>query len=60
MTFALLKVIGMFSPLRVTEHEESVGLDIVAHGEEAYASGEGAILVSVEHVEKHPRTVVHT
>ena len=57
MTFALLKVIGWFGSLRVTEHEESVGLDIVAHGEEAYASGEGAILVSVENEERRDRPV---
>jgi Amt family ammonium transporter len=44
-TFALLKLIGLFSPLRVTEREEAIGLDIVSHGEEAYATGEGAILV---------------
>jgi Amt family ammonium transporter len=44
-TFVLLKVMALFSPLRATEHEEALGMDIVAHGEEAYASGEGAILV---------------
>ena len=32
--------------LRATEREESVGMDFVQHGEEAYASGEGAILVA--------------
>ena len=35
-------------PLRATEHEEALGMDVVAHGEEAYVSGEGAILVSPE------------
>jgi ammonium transporter, Amt family len=45
MTFVLLKLIGLVTPLRVTEHEEAVGLDVMCHGEEAYASGEGAILV---------------
>ena len=35
-------------PLRSTEHEEALGMDVVHHGEEAYASGEGAILVSTE------------
>jgi ammonium transporter, Amt family len=44
-TFALLKLIALFSPLRVTEREEALGMDIVSHGEEAYATGEGAILV---------------
>ena len=44
-TFALLKLIGLFSPLRVSEREEAIGMDIVSHGEEAYATGEGAILL---------------
>jgi Amt family ammonium transporter len=45
MTFALLKLIGLLTPLRGSSHEEAVGMDIVHHGEEAYATGEGAILV---------------
>ncbi len=48
VTFVLLKVIGAVMPLRVSETEEALGLDIVAHGEEAYVTGEGAILVSPE------------
>jgi Amt family ammonium transporter len=48
MTYLLLRGIGLLMPLRATEREEAVGLDIVLHGEEAYASGEGAILVSPE------------
>jgi Amt family ammonium transporter len=44
-TFVLLKVIGLFTALRVPEGAEAMGLDIVSHGEEAYPSGEGAILV---------------
>ena len=46
MTFAILKVLGLVMPLRATETEEGVGMDIVQHGEEAYATGEGAILVA--------------
>jgi ammonium transporter, Amt family len=45
MTYALLRVMGALMPLRVTDIEEAVGMDIVEHGEEAYATGEGAILV---------------
>jgi Amt family ammonium transporter len=48
MTFALLKLIGLVMPLRSTEREEALGMDIVHHGEEAYASGEGAILIGAE------------
>jgi Amt family ammonium transporter len=47
-TFVLLKLIGLAMPLRASEHDEAVGMDIVYHGEEAYASGEGAILVAPE------------
>jgi Amt family ammonium transporter len=47
-TFLLLRLIGVFMPLRATEHEEALGMDIVQHGEEAYATGEGAILLSTE------------
>jgi ammonium transporter, Amt family len=47
-TFALLKLIGLVSPLRATERQEALGLDTVYHGEEAYPTGEGAILVTPE------------
>jgi Amt family ammonium transporter len=48
MTFAILRVIGLFTPLRTTRREEALGMDIVQHGEEAYTTGEGAILVTPE------------
>jgi Amt family ammonium transporter len=47
-TFILLKLVGAVMPLRASEHDEAVGMDVVYHGEEAYASGEGAILVQPE------------
>jgi Amt family ammonium transporter len=47
-TFALLKLIGLFSPLRASAREEALGMDVVSHGEDAYATGEGAILVEPE------------
>jgi Amt family ammonium transporter len=47
-TYVLLRVIGAVMPLRATEHEEALGMDVVSHGEEAYVSGEGAILVSAD------------
>ena len=46
MTFALLKLIGLVMPLRASDHEQAMGMDLVQHGEEAYASGEGAILIA--------------
>jgi Amt family ammonium transporter len=48
MTFALLKVIGALWPLRGSDREEALGMDVVHHGEEAYVTGEGAILVVPE------------
>jgi len=56
MTFVLLKGILAVTPLRGSAHEEAIGMDIVHHGEEAYASGEGAILVR-EPVEEKKRAV---
>jgi Amt family ammonium transporter len=47
-TFVLLRVVALVMPLRATERDEAVGMDVVEHGEEAYASGEGAILVAHE------------
>jgi ammonium transporter, Amt family len=44
-TFAILKLVGLFAPLRAGEREEGLGLDVTQHGEEAYTRGEGAILV---------------
>jgi ammonium transporter, Amt family len=58
-TFVLLKVMALVSPLRGSERDEALGMDIIHHGEEAYASGEGAILVTPdgdgEHAETRPR-----
>jgi ammonium transporter, Amt family len=48
MTYLLLRLIGLVVPLRGTPREEALGMDVIYHGEEAYASGEGAILVSPE------------
>ncbi len=47
-TFVLLKLVGLAMPLRASEREEGVGMDVVQHGEEAYATGEGAILITAE------------
>jgi hypothetical protein len=57
MTFALLKLMGALMPLRTSEHEEAIGMDVTQHGEEAYASGEGAILVTTEAGMDGPRPV---
>jgi len=51
-TFILLKVIGAVMPLRASEKEEAMGMDINQHGEEAYVTGEGAILLLPDDHEK--------
>jgi Amt family ammonium transporter len=38
-SYLLLKIINVFSPLRVSSEEEEQGLDITQHGEEAYDLG---------------------
>ena len=53
-TFVLLKLIGLVSPLRASAREEALGMDVVSHGEEAYATGEGAILVEPDGVLPEP------
>jgi Amt family ammonium transporter len=44
-TFLLLKLIGVLVPLRASEREQALGMDVTQHGEEAYTSGEGAVLL---------------
>jgi Amt family ammonium transporter len=52
MTFVLLKAIGAVMPLRASDREEAMGMDVVQHGEEAYVTGEGAILLLPDDVGK--------
>jgi Amt family ammonium transporter len=52
MTFVLLKAIGALMPLRVSDRDEATGLDVTQHGEEAYVTGEGAILLLPDDHEK--------
>jgi Amt family ammonium transporter len=45
MTFVILKVLGLVVALRPDTRTEGLGMDVTQHGEEAYTSGEGSILV---------------
>jgi ammonium transporter, Amt family len=45
-TFVILKLIALVAPLRIGRRVEGVGLDVTEHGEEAYTTGDGAILVN--------------
>ena len=45
VSFGLLRAIALVTGLRPSARDEGRGLDLAEHGEEAYAQGEGAILV---------------
>ncbi|MGC4121918.1 MAG: ammonium transporter [Myxococcales bacterium] len=47
-SYGLLKLVSLFVPLRVSPREEGLGLDVTQHGEEAYTTGDGAVLVLPE------------
>ena len=55
VSFVLLKVIGLVTPLRASSEEESVGLDITQHSEEAYlhVSGGSAVIHMTATPEPH-------
>jgi Amt family ammonium transporter len=44
-TFGILKVMALVTALRAEPRTEGLGMDVSQHGEEAYSSGEGSILV---------------
>jgi Amt family ammonium transporter len=50
----LLKLIGLVMPIKASANEEGLGMDISQHGEEAYGSGEGAILILPDHAPSQP------
>jgi Amt family ammonium transporter len=48
MSFVLLKLIGMVIPLRADASDESTGLDITQHGEEAYVHAGGSSVMAAQ------------
>jgi Amt family ammonium transporter len=42
MSFVLLKLVGLITPLRAVNEDQSVGLDVSMHGEEAYVHSGGS------------------
>jgi Amt family ammonium transporter len=54
VSFLLLRLLGAFAPLRLEAPLQGRGLDVALHGEEAYGTGEGAILVFDEPIEATP------
>jgi len=45
MTFVILKALSAVTSLKASTRIEGLGMDVTQHGEEAYGSGEGSILV---------------
>jgi Amt family ammonium transporter len=58
VTVVILRVLGLVMALRATERDQALGMDIVQHGEEAYTTGEGAILVRPELGDERAAAVV--
>ena len=53
VSFLLLKLIGLVVPLRASDDDEAIGLDISNHGEEAYVHGEASSqMLSVTSIKK--------
>jgi Amt family ammonium transporter len=48
VTFLILKLISLFSPLRMSDEDLAIG-DLAVHGEEGYPSSEGVELVGAGH-----------
>lgn len=46
-SFVLLKLIGLIMPLRVTERQETMGIDLVSHEEEGYREAENSLSAPV-------------
>jgi Amt family ammonium transporter len=47
-SWILLRLVSVVIPLRPASRDEAVGLDVTQHGEEAYSTGEGAVLLLAE------------
>ena len=45
VTLVILKTMALVMRIRVSAHEEGIGLDVSQHGEAAYTRGEGAVLI---------------
>jgi Amt family ammonium transporter len=57
VTYVLLRVMMLVAPLRASDENQAIGMDFIAHGEEAYVTGEGAILIQPD-VDERPVTTV--
>ena len=53
-TFLILRGLGALTPLRASERDEAIGMDVTQHGEEAYLTGQGALLISIPEADAQP------
>jgi Amt family ammonium transporter len=60
LSVVILKAIGLVTALRPSANLERRGMDIIAHGEEGYASGEGAILIPNDELKAKPTPIPST
>ena len=54
-SFVVLKAIALVVPLRTDAHVEGHGLDVGLHGEDAYNTGEGAVLLTGGDLTRSPQ-----
>jgi len=59
-TIIVLKAVALLLPLKAARHEEGQGLDISQHGEEAYTSGDGALLLLPETISEGSPLLIPT
>jgi Amt family ammonium transporter len=57
-TVVIMKAVQAVAGLRPTADKERKGMDVLAHGEEGYASGEGAILILDEELNDAPKAMM--
>jgi len=57
LTVVILKVIEFVTPLRPSPNSEKGGMDLYSHGEEGYASGEGAVLILHDELNGSPEAL---
>jgi Amt family ammonium transporter len=55
VTYGLLRLVNAILPIRASDREQAIGMDVVEHGEQAYVSGEGAILIEPDGVRERDR-----
>ncbi len=58
LTFTILKALSLVMDVRSTKKQEGTGLDIVYHGEEAYTSGDGTVLLLEEEINGARKEVI--